>query len=144
MLSQRSPAQLLTTRRRSAIAVVLTAFVLIQAIRALYGQHAQSRWLFSPPLHGWILVTVNASYYAYMCWLGFWLIRGTAGRERLFMVGWFADLLLWPLKILRPGWAEAVRHVGVLSLLTSVLAALALMVESSKAASTGSGPADAT
>jgi hypothetical protein len=142
MLKQPSPARLLTTRIRSAIALVLTAFMLTQATRGLRGHHAQPAWLFSLLIHGWLLIAVNVFFYAYMCWLAFWFIRGTEGRERLFMVGWFTDLLLWPLKILRPEWAWVIRHVGVLSLSASVLAALALLLEPAEPASISSGPAD--
>jgi hypothetical protein len=56
-------------------------------------------------------------------------VRGTAGRERLFMVGWFAGILLWPLRMLRPQWAVVTKHIGAFGLAVALLAALALLVE---------------
>jgi hypothetical protein len=50
-------------------------------------------WLLQPldfVLHGWPLVAANVVFYGYLCWLAFWFIRGTHGRERVVMVGWFA------------------------------------------------------
>ncbi len=43
-------------------------------------------------------------FYGYVCWIGFWHIRSTAGPERLFMVGWFAGFVLSPLHTL---WATS-------------------------------------
>jgi hypothetical protein len=71
---------------------------------------------------------VNVFIYGYMCWLGFWFIRGTEGRERFFMVGWFAGVVLWPLKMLRPEWAVAMRHISALGLAVALLAAVALLL----------------
>lgn len=85
------PRQLLTTRTRTAFAVGLTALVLTQTIRGLYLPHSRSAWLLGAPPHGWTLVAVNVALYAYICWLAFWFIRGTAGKERVFIVGWFVD-----------------------------------------------------
>jgi hypothetical protein len=71
---------------------------------------------------------VNVFVYGYICWLGFWFIRGTEGRERLFMVGWFASVVLWPLKMLRPEWVVAMRHIGVFGMAVALLAAVALLM----------------
>ena len=76
-------------------------------------------------LHGWPLIAVNLFIYCCVCWLGFWFIRGTVGQERFFMLGWFADILLWPLKMLWPGSAVPIRHIGALGLAVALLAALA-------------------
>lgn len=87
----------------------------------------------SPLLHGWPLITVNIVLYAYICWLAFWFIRGTAGRERLFVVGWFLGLLLWPLKVLWPHSAASVGHIGAFGLAVAMFAALALLLDRAKA-----------
>jgi hypothetical protein len=71
---------------------------------------------------------VNIFIYGYLCWLGFWFVRGTEGRERFFMVGWFAGVVLWPLKMLRPEWAVAMRYIGAFGLAVAVLAAVALLL----------------
>jgi hypothetical protein len=83
-------------------------------------------------LQGWPLVAPDVLIYAYICWLGFWLIRGTAGRERFFMLGWFAHVLLWPLKMWRPGWAVAIKHIGAFGLAVALLAALVLLLNPSE------------
>jgi hypothetical protein len=33
------------------------------------------------------------AFYGYLCWLGFWFIRGTHGRERAVIVGWAIEIL---------------------------------------------------
>jgi hypothetical protein len=47
----------------------------------------------------------------------------------VFMVGWSADILLWPLRMLGPQWAAAARGIGVLRLAVALLAALALLFD---------------
>lgn len=126
------PARLLTNRARTILALGLTALVFVQDVRGLRLGHAESRWFLGAPLlRGWTLVGVNALIYTYICWLAFWFIRGTAGRERAFMVGWFAGILLWPLRLLRPQWATAIRHISAFGLAVALLAALALLLEPS-------------
>jgi hypothetical protein len=71
---------------------------------------------------------------AEICWIAFWCIRRTIGRERLFMVGMFTNILLWPAKMLLPQWAFAIRHVGALGLAVATLAALTLLLDASNPA----------
>jgi hypothetical protein len=123
------PARLLTTRMRIILALAVTVLVLVQEIRGLHPGHAQSGWFIGSPLRGWALITVNVFLYAYICWLAFWFIRRTVGRERVFMVGWFAGILLWPLRMLRPQWGTITRHIGALGLAVALLVALALLLE---------------
>ena len=130
ILTQPDPTRLLTTRVRIALALGLTALVFVQEIRGLGRGHTESWWFLGAPLlHGWPLIAVNVFIYVYICWLGFWFVRGTAGRERFFMVGWFAGILLWPLRMLRPQWAMITKHIGALGLAVALLAALALLLE---------------
>ena len=91
-----------------------------------------SRWLVSPGLtpHGWPLVAANLFIYLYVCWLGFWFMRGTAGLERFFVAGWLAEILLWPLALLGRQ-AVVVKHVGALGLVVASLAAVALLLDRS-------------
>jgi hypothetical protein len=144
-LKQSRQTRLLTTRLRTAVAFVSTALVFVLAVRGPASGHPEAGWLFPPNvvLHGWPLIAVNVFLYGYMCWLGFWFIRGTAGRERFFMVGWVADILLWPLKMLRPQWAVAIRHIGAFGLGVALLATLALLLEQSRVAES-EAPTDAT
>lgn len=117
------------------MALGLTAFVLALAIRRRLHFHTETGWLLPLDflLHGWPLIAVNALFYAYLCWLGFWLIRGTAGAERFFMMGWFAKILLSPLETLRPEWAAAIKHVGTFGLAVALLAALWILLQESGA-----------
>ncbi len=45
------------------------------------------------------------------------------------MAGFFADILPWPIRMLRPDWAEAVRHFAAIGLAAAVLAALTLLLD---------------
>lgn len=47
------------------------------------------------------------------------------------MMGWFAGVLLWPLKMLRPQWTVAIEQVGAFGLGVALLAALALLLNPS-------------
>jgi len=128
-LTQPPPARLLTTRVRIAFALGLTVLVFAQAIRGLHPSHTESGWfLGAPVLHGWPLIAVNILIYVYICWLGFWFIRGTEGLERFFMVGWFAGVLLWPLKMLLPQWSVTMRQISAFGLAVALLAAVALLL----------------
>lgn len=119
---------------RIAVALGLTALVF--ALTILHWSHTKSGWLFSAGfvLHGWLLIAVNVFFYGYLYWVGFWLIRGTAGPERLFMVGWFVGFLLSPLHVLGPKWAVAIKHIGAFGLAVALLAALSLLLDPSEEA----------
>jgi hypothetical protein len=90
-------------------------------------------------LHGWSLIVGNVFIYGYICWLGFWFARGTSGLERFFIVGWFAGVLFWPVKMLRPQWAGIIKHINIIGLAVSLLAAIALLLAPSEGA-TFDGP----
>jgi len=112
------------------VALCLTAFVFALAIRdVLHVGRAKAGWLFtSALLHGWPWIALDVFFYAYLCWLAFWCVRGTAGTERIFMLGWFVGILISPLRMLRPDWAVAIKHVAAIGLAVAVLAALALLL----------------
>ena len=78
-------------------------------------------------LHGWLLIAANVAFYAYLCWLGVWFIRGIEGRERVFWVGWFAAILVAPVDALRPEWALTIRYIRVFALAVALLAVLSLL-----------------
>ncbi len=136
-MTQSPSTRLLTARARIAAALVLTALVL--ALDILHWGHPRSGWLFTAGfvLHGWMLIGANVFFYVYLCWLGFWL-RGTAGLERVLMLGWFAGFLLSPLNMLGTRWAVAIKHIGAAGLAVALLAALSLLLgQSNEAESTG-------
>ncbi len=140
-MSQSHPTRLLTTRARTGLALGLSAFVFTLAIRGgLHLGRTESGSLLplDSVLHGWPLIAVNVVLYLYLCWLGFWFIRGTAGPERLFMLGWFANILLSPLETLRPQWAVAIKHIGAFGLGVALLAALSLLLKPSEVADSNS------
>jgi len=126
--------------------VGLTAFFFFLAIWfGSHAGHARSGWLLPLDfaLHGWSLIIANLVFYGYLCWLGFCFVRGTVGRERVVVLGWFADILLSPLKTLRPDWAVAIGYIGTFGLAVALLAALALLLEPSHVADSD-GEADAS
>jgi len=133
-LAQSHPTRLLTTRVRTAVAMGLTAFVF--ALTIAHWGHKKSGWMFAAGfgLHSWLLIAVNVFFYGYLSWVGFWLIRGTAGPERLFMVGWFAGFLLSPLHVLGPDWAVAIKDIGAVGLAVALLAALSLLLSPAEVA----------
>ena len=114
------------------MALALTALVF--AVQILHWSHTKSGWLFTDGWHGWLPMALDIFFYGYFCWLAFWLIRGTKGPERLFMVGWFAGILLSPLGTLRPQWAVAIKHTGAFGLAVALLAALSLLLKPSDVA----------
>jgi hypothetical protein len=128
-MAQSLPIPLLTTRARTATAVVVTAFILAQAIRGQLRPSRESAWLIPPDgtLPDWLTIILNVSFYAFLYWLGFCFIRGTQGRERLFMVAWFADLLLSPVRILGPPWSVMSRSIGILGLAIALFVAVSLL-----------------
>jgi threonine/homoserine efflux transporter RhtA len=79
-------------------------------------------------LHGWALIAANVVFYIYLYWLGFWFVRGTHGRERVVMVGWFATILLSPLETLQRGWVLEVRYLCTLGLAVALPAAVSLLL----------------
>jgi len=117
------------------LAMGWTACLLAFAIRSII-HHSHAGWLVpqSVLFHGWVLIVFNVVIYGEICWIAFWCIRRTLGRERLFMVGMFANILLWPAKLLLPQWAFAIRHVGAVGLAVATLAALTLLLDSSNQA----------
>jgi hypothetical protein len=141
-LARPHPAPIITTRLRAGVAVGLTAFVFSLAIwYGLHPSHARSGWPLplNFVLRGRSLIIANLIFYGYLCWLGFCFVRGTMGRERVVVLGWFADILLSPLKALRPDWAVAIGHIGTFGLAVALLAALALLLEPSPVADSDGG-----
>jgi hypothetical protein len=97
----------------------LTLFVLVLSVRdTLHPQHL--RGLLLPMGPGWLRLLTNVGFYGYLCWLAFWLIRGTHGRERLVMVGWFTAILLAPLEMFQPTFTLLMRYIETFALLAAV------------------------
>ncbi|MGA9352689.1 MAG: hypothetical protein WBV46_03295 [Terriglobales bacterium] len=128
--------RLLTTRFTIAVAIGVTGLILALAVRGIFANRAKTEWPISPlfGLHGWPVIALNAVFYGYLCWLAFSFIRGTVGRERVFMIGWFAEILPSPLRMLGPEWVEMARYVGTFGLAVALLAALALLLKRPDAA----------
>src|SRR5258708_7319923 len=129
-MAQPQPTRLLTTRWRAGVAVGLTALVFALAVRdVLLSGH--SRGLLLPLnllLHGWPLVAANLVFYGYLCWLAFWFIRGTQGREGVFIVGWFSAVLLPPLEVLQHGFTREIRYICAFGLAVALLAGVSLLL----------------
>ena len=130
-MTEGRPARLLTTRTRIAVALVVTVYILVLAVRGgLHLGYTESGWILPLDfvLHGWPLVAANVAFYGYLSWLAFCFIRGSEGRERLFMAGWFTHLLLYPVERLWPRSSAAMQYLTVAGLAIAVLAAISLLV----------------
>jgi len=134
-LTESHPAWLLTTRLRIMVAMAWAVYMLALAIRAII-RRGHAGWFVpqSVIFHGWVLIVFNIVIFGDICLIAFWCIRRTVGRERYFMIGMFADILLWPARMLLPQWAFAIRHVGAFGLAVATLAALTLLLDSSNQA----------
>jgi hypothetical protein len=88
-------------------------------------------------LPGWSVIVLNVAFYAYLCWLAFWFIRGTQGRERLFIVGW-SFILLSPLNTLGPQWSVTVKYIETFGLAVALVLAISLVLRPSNVTSSSS------
>ena len=120
---------LLTTRLTTAVAAGLTALVFALAIRdELHHSHDKPLWpLLDGLLHGRLAIAVSVVFYGYFCWLAFWFIYRSKGRERVFFAGWFVGILLSPLKVLHPEWTAPLGHVETFAIALSLVVALSLL-----------------
>ncbi len=127
-LPQKASSRLLTTRLITSIAVGITAVAFARSVRASIRISHSSGWLLPSGvmLHGRALLIANLVIYAYTCWVGYWIIRSTKGRERIFMSGWFVPLLLSPL-VLVSSLSQAVQFMGSMGLLIALGAAASLL-----------------
>jgi hypothetical protein len=103
----------------------------VLAIRGIVRHDNSTGWLLSVGnlLHGSLLIAANVVIYGEICWIAFWCIRRTIGKERLFMVGLFGNILLWPFRMLLPHWAVEIHQIGALGLGVAVLAAFSLLLD---------------
>ena len=134
-MTESHPTRLLTTRLRIMVAMAWAVYLLALAIRSII-RRSHAGWFVPQSIlfHGWVLIVFNIVIYGEICWIAFWCIRRTVGRERFFMMGMFADILLWPARMLLPQWALAIRHIGAFGLAVATLAALTLLLDSSNQA----------
>src|SRR3954471_5955247 len=122
--------RVITTRLRAGVAVALTAFLLVVAIRGAFTRgNVPEAWLIKPDvlLHGWPLVALNVALYGYLWWLAHWFVRGTYGRERLLVAASFVGVLLWPLKAFQNGWLMEMRCTGIFGYAVALIAAVSLL-----------------
>lgn len=76
---------------------------------------------------------MNLVIYGWICWIAFWCIREGVGTERVFMVGLFGNILLWPFRMLLPYWDAAIHCIGAFGLVVALIAALTLLRDFSTA-----------
>lgn len=133
-MKQPDARQFLTTRSRIIAAMVVAAAFFALEVRALLSVQPKAPWLISPSflLQGWLLVAVNVFLYCFICWIYFWIIRSTSGRERFFGVAWSLSSFLWPIKMLWPQWSVATREIGALGTAAALLTAFALLLHPSE------------
>ena len=130
-MSEGRPARLLTARWKSLIALTVTAYMLWLTVHGpLHLGHTESGWLLplDSLLHVWPLIAVNVALYLYLCWLVFWFIRRTEGRERLFLAGWSFHLILWPVERLWPQSGTTIQYLGTVGFVVALFAAVWLLL----------------
>ena len=129
-MASSSQAKLLTSRTRIAVAIALTVFMLAVALRGAFLQtcYRTSRLPLDHffGLSYWPLVVLNVAFYAYLCWLAFGFIRGSAGRERVFMVAWLTFILISPVKLLWPQLWVAEHFVSSIVMGVALVVAISL------------------
>jgi hypothetical protein len=125
---------LIHTRRGAITAVCLTGFLFVTSIRALFlytrhGGRPQFQWpLTFQSLPSWFEIIANVALYAYILWLGAVFYRIARGGERIVVVGWLANFLIGPLKmVFSPAGAFAIRYVQTGAMAVAFLAALVLV-----------------
>ena len=115
------------------MAVGLTACIFALSIRDILHNTHRSGLLLPHDfrlLPGWPLVAANVTLYAYVCWLAFCFIRGTHGRERIFVIGWFWAILLQPLERFQQGFTVQIRCLCALGLTAALVAGVLLWLHS--------------
>ena len=124
--------RLLTSRLRTTIGIALTSLMLALTVHGpvTLGHVAPvtDGWIPLPFLHGWAAMLVKIALYAYLCWLAFWFVHGTAGRERAFVLGWAVAILIAPLKYVGPEWMLASRISESSALVIAIVAAVLLLL----------------
>jgi hypothetical protein len=123
-------AWLLTTRRRVAVAVAVTAYLFALSVREeLYPAYTNSSWVFPDGVpHHWWAIAFDLAFYGFYCWIAVDSVRVTKRRGRLFMIGWLVCLMPSPLKMLRPQWAVPVGELEFFGITVSFVAALSLLL----------------
>ncbi len=130
--------QLIGNRFTAIIAVCLTGFLAARDFRSAFsGAPHKSGWLIpldSLPLPIWAIIIFNLLFYIYMLWLGFWSYRGTQGKERVVVGGFFSAALLGllgPIKALgSPHAITAIRSAQAVGMSISFFAALLILLKS--------------
>lgn len=97
---------------------------------SLHLGQTESGWLLplDSLLHGWVLMAVNLAVYLYLCWLAFWFIRGTEGRERLFIAAFVFHLILWPVERLWPRSGTTIQYLGNFGVAVALFASVWLLI----------------
>jgi hypothetical protein len=123
------PESLITTHRRAGVAIGAAALEFQASIRTILNQgNVPSNWLFEAPgLPEWTVVAGSLFFYGFICWISFWMIRGTHGRERVFMVAWFLNVLLWPARVFQHEWILEIRYVGAFGQLIALIVGITFL-----------------
>jgi hypothetical protein len=142
--SEQKP-RLIGNRLTAAIGVVLTGFVAVQTLRAVFWQSPHHfHWLL--PLDALLparaVLAVNVALYAWLLWLCIVFPRALQGKERVLVAGWVPGVLLSPIQgMVSASLAAAIQHVKAASIMVAFFAAVAILIEGPL---TGSAPHDGT
>ena len=132
--SEQKP-RLIGNRLTAAIGVVLTGFVAVQTLRAVFWQ--------SPHHFHWLLpvdsilparatLAVNLVFYAWLVWLCVVFPRALHGKERVLVIGWTLSLLLSLVQgLVSASLAAFIQYVRAASIMVALFAAVAILIEGS-------------
>ena len=117
------------TTTRIVVAIIVTACLFALSLRDLHVRPRSTRpWFELFDGGGWALAA-NVAFYGWICWMAFWWIRGTKGRERLLTVCWFSIILTEPLVALGREWSIALDYVDSATLGVALCAAVSMLFE---------------
>jgi hypothetical protein len=140
---QEQKPRLIGDRFTAAIGVVLTSFVAVQTLRAVFWQSPHHfHWLL--PLDALLparaVLAVNVALYAWLLWLCIVFPRALQGKERVLVAGWVPGVLLSPIQgMVSAPLAAAIQHVKAASIMVAFFAAAAILLEGPL---TGSAPSE--
>jgi hypothetical protein len=131
--------QLIGNRFSAIIAVCLTGILTAVDLRALFiaAPHKAS-WLLGPldswPLPIWSVIALNLLFRTALLWGGVLFLRGTQGKERLVVAGWFMSAclgMLNPIEALSaPPAIAVIRLLRTIGMSVAFLAALLILLKS--------------
>lgn len=124
-------ARIIGSRNSAVTALCLTGIVAAQTFwDAIHHAEHKSYWLLdlNGPLPAFAAAALNMAFYAYLLWLGVVFCRGTKGKERVLVAGWFGALFLgWTQNVVSTSAAAVIGWVKAAFMLMAVVAAVDIL-----------------